>query len=128
MNGLAMRMLHAPGLAAERPIEVPLWLSVLGPRGHAVASNFNNGIIGPPHPTFPTAMIMSGTVLERRKTPIQNECARPSGPGVSSTGTMPMRPQVLRAFTTFLEGRHGAKRLTGRLWAMTDTWSPSKAT
>jgi 5,10-methylenetetrahydromethanopterin reductase len=51
-------------LAAPRPIEVPLWLSVFGPRGAALAAEVADGIIGPPHPTLPTATIVSGTVLD----------------------------------------------------------------
>jgi 5,10-methylenetetrahydromethanopterin reductase len=57
-------MLHASGLAEARPIDVPLWLSVFGPRGAALAAEVADGIIGPPHPTLPAAMIISGTVLD----------------------------------------------------------------
>jgi 5,10-methylenetetrahydromethanopterin reductase len=41
-----------------------MWLSVFGPRGVALAGEIADGIIGPPHPTLPTAMIVSGTVLD----------------------------------------------------------------
>ncbi len=64
VDGAPARMLHADGLAEPRPIEVPLWLSVFGPRGIALADGIADGIIGPPHPTLPAAMIVSGTVLE----------------------------------------------------------------
>ena len=64
VDGAPTRMLHADGLAEPRPIEVPLWLSVFGPRGIALADGIADGIIGPPHPTLPAAMIVSGTVLE----------------------------------------------------------------
>jgi 5,10-methylenetetrahydromethanopterin reductase len=64
VDGTAVRMLHAAGLTAERPIEVPLWVSVFGPRGAALAGEVADGIIGRPHPTLPTATIASGTVLE----------------------------------------------------------------
>jgi 5,10-methylenetetrahydromethanopterin reductase len=57
-------MLHAPGLTEPRPIEVPLWLSVFGPRGRERAGDVADGIIGPPHPTLPTATMASGTVLD----------------------------------------------------------------
>ncbi|MBY8861030.1 LLM class flavin-dependent oxidoreductase [Nocardia sp. CA2R105] len=63
------RMLHADGLTASRPIEVPLWLSVFGPRGAQVASAVADGVIGPVHPSLPTATMVSGTVLEPGESP-----------------------------------------------------------
>jgi 5,10-methylenetetrahydromethanopterin reductase len=53
-----------PAWAEPRPIAVPLWISVFGPRGRALAGDVADGIIGPPHPTLPAAMIVSGTVLD----------------------------------------------------------------
>lgn len=64
VDGAPARMLHAPGLTADRPVDVPLWLSVFGPRGTALAEEIADGIIGPPRPTLPAAMIVSGTVLD----------------------------------------------------------------
>jgi 5,10-methylenetetrahydromethanopterin reductase len=64
LDGRPARMLHAGGLTEPRPIKVPLWLSALGPRGVALASEVADGIIGSAHPTLPVAMIASGTVLE----------------------------------------------------------------
>jgi 5,10-methylenetetrahydromethanopterin reductase len=69
VDGKAARMLHAPGLAAARPIAVPLWLSVFGPKGSARAAEVADGIIGPPHPTLPAATLVSGTVLEPGEDP-----------------------------------------------------------
>jgi 5,10-methylenetetrahydromethanopterin reductase len=69
VDGAPVRMLHAPGLADARPVAVPLWLSVFGPRGRALAADVADGIIGPPHPTLPAAMIVSGTVLESGEDP-----------------------------------------------------------
>ena len=53
VDGKAARMLQWPGLAAPRPLTVPLWLSVLGPRGTERAPEVADGTIGPPHPTLP---------------------------------------------------------------------------
>jgi len=64
VDGKATRMLHWPGLTADRPVNVPLWLSVMGPRGVARAQEVADGIIGPPHPSLPTATMLVGTVLE----------------------------------------------------------------
>jgi 5,10-methylenetetrahydromethanopterin reductase len=69
VDGASTRMLHAPGMAEARPVAVPLWLSVFGPRGHELAAAVADGIIGPPHPTLPSAMIVSGTVLEPGEDP-----------------------------------------------------------
>jgi 5,10-methylenetetrahydromethanopterin reductase len=64
VDGKAARMLQWPGVAAARPIAVPLWLSVMGPRGNERAPEVADGTIGPPHPTLPTTTMLSGTVLE----------------------------------------------------------------
>lgn len=69
VDGRAVRMLHWPGLAAPRPLTVPLWLSVFGPRGNERAAEVVDGTIGPPHPTLPTATMVSGTVLEPDEDP-----------------------------------------------------------
>jgi 5,10-methylenetetrahydromethanopterin reductase len=69
VDGRAQQMLHAHGLTLERPLDVPIWLSVFGPRGIALAEQLADGIIGPPHPTLPTAMIVSGTVLDPDEDP-----------------------------------------------------------
>jgi 5,10-methylenetetrahydromethanopterin reductase len=69
VDGKPVRMLHGPALAAPRPIAVPLWLSVFGPRGVALAEKLADGIIGAPHPALPTATIISGTVLDPGEEP-----------------------------------------------------------
>lgn len=59
------RMLHGPGLAAPRPLDVPIWLSAFGPRAVELAHAIADGIIGSPvcH-TIPLATMQAGTVLE----------------------------------------------------------------
>jgi 5,10-methylenetetrahydromethanopterin reductase len=66
IDGQPARMLHADGLAAPRPIDVEIWLSVFGPRGMALASEIADGIIvgRPMDHALPTAMLMPATVLE----------------------------------------------------------------
>lgn len=80
LDGKPARMLHGVGLAAPRPIEVPLWLSTFGPRGAELAGEIADGIIGPPHPTLPAAMIMSGTVLEPGEDPGSRRVREAIGP------------------------------------------------
>jgi 5,10-methylenetetrahydromethanopterin reductase len=80
LDGKPTRMLHAAGMSQPRPIEVPLWLSVLGPRGAALASEVADGVIGPPHATLPTAMIASGTVLDPGEDPDSERVREAVGP------------------------------------------------
>ncbi len=80
LDGSATRMIHAPGRAEPRPLDVPLWLSVFGPRGAALAGEVADGIIGPPHPKLPTAMIASGTVLDPGEDPGSDRVREAIGP------------------------------------------------
>ncbi|WP_316574304.1 LLM class flavin-dependent oxidoreductase [Nocardia canadensis] len=75
-----VRMLHADGLALNRPIDVPLWLSAFGPRGAELADQIADGIIGPVHPTLPSAMIVSGTVLDSGEEPNSARVLEAIGP------------------------------------------------
>jgi 5,10-methylenetetrahydromethanopterin reductase len=76
----AIQMLHWPGTTESRPIEAPLWLSVLGPKGNTRAHEVADGTIGPPHPTLPTATMVSGTVLERGEDPRSQRVLESVGP------------------------------------------------
>ena len=66
IDGQPARMLHADGLAAPRPIDVEIWLSVFGPRGIELATEIADGmIVGQPMDhALPVAMLMPATVLE----------------------------------------------------------------
>jgi 5,10-methylenetetrahydromethanopterin reductase len=80
IDGKPARMLHWPGLTSDRPIAVPIWLSVLGPRGNDRAPEVAEGTIGPPHPTLPTATMVSGTVLEPGEEPGSSRVRQAIGP------------------------------------------------
>jgi len=80
IDGAAARMLHHEGMAAPRPLHVPLWLSVFGPFGNQRAAEYADGIIGPPHPTLPSATMVSGTVLEPGEHPSSARVAEAVGP------------------------------------------------
>ena len=43
-EGARMRMLHPPGHGAPRPVEVPIMISALGPKGAAVARELADGL------------------------------------------------------------------------------------
>jgi 5,10-methylenetetrahydromethanopterin reductase len=80
IDGKPVRMLHWPAMTASRPVEVPLWLSVMGPRGNARAHEVADGIIGPPHPTLPSATMVSGTVLDVGENPRESRALKAVGP------------------------------------------------
>ncbi len=80
LEGKPARMLQFPGMAAARPIDVPLWLSVLGPRGNRRAAEVADGTIGPPHPTLPSATMVSGTVLDAGETADSGRVREAIGP------------------------------------------------
>jgi 5,10-methylenetetrahydromethanopterin reductase len=67
-------------MAAARPVGVPLWLSVLGPRGNKRAPEVADGTIGPPHPTLPTATMVTGTVLDAGEDPGSSRVREAIGP------------------------------------------------
>jgi 5,10-methylenetetrahydromethanopterin reductase len=80
IDGKAARMLHWPGMTASRPVKVPVWLSVMGPRGNERAHEVADGIIGPPHPTLPSATMICGTVLDPGEDPRSNRVLQAVGP------------------------------------------------
>lgn len=80
VDGRPVRMLHWPGMTASRPMNVPLWLSVMGPRGNARAHEVADGVIGPPHPSLPSATMVSGTVLDHGEDPRSARVLQAVGP------------------------------------------------
>ncbi|MED5814007.1 LLM class flavin-dependent oxidoreductase [Mycolicibacterium sp. 050232] len=80
IDGRAVRMMHAADMTVSRPVDVPLWLSVLGPRGHERAPEVADGIIGPPHASLPSATMMSGTVLDDGEGSRSNRALTAVGP------------------------------------------------
>ncbi len=67
IDGAACQMIHMPGFAPRRPIEVPLLVAPMGPKGLAVARALGLGVMlaGEPVPGFPhCALLTSGTVLD----------------------------------------------------------------
>jgi 5,10-methylenetetrahydromethanopterin reductase len=68
VDGTRCRMIHSPGYAPTRPIDVPLLLAPMGPKGFAHARELADGVIvaSPPGTDEwdPCALLCSGTVLE----------------------------------------------------------------
>jgi 5,10-methylenetetrahydromethanopterin reductase len=68
VDGAACQMVHSPGFGPPRPIDVPLYLAPIGPKGFAVARDLADGVLvtGPPPDRAWAAcgMLVSGTVLD----------------------------------------------------------------
>jgi 5,10-methylenetetrahydromethanopterin reductase len=68
-EGQTIRMLHADGFAAPRPVEVPILIAAMGPKGLAAAEELADGVLVIPAPPLETTlgwktMLLAGTVLE----------------------------------------------------------------
>lgn len=71
-EGAPIRMMHHPGFAADRPIEVPWVAAALGPKGLAVAENNADGVFTVPEPVpgFDWCVNLTlGTVLDEGEDP-----------------------------------------------------------
>jgi 5,10-methylenetetrahydromethanopterin reductase len=51
VDGAACQLLHSPGFAPARPIDVPLLLAPIGPKGFAVAREVGDGVVLTSEPT-----------------------------------------------------------------------------
>jgi 5,10-methylenetetrahydromethanopterin reductase len=72
-EGAVIRMLHRPGFAPPRPIDVPLLVGAQGPKGEAMARELADGLLTlgprPPAGFSWVAEIVAGTVLEEGEAP-----------------------------------------------------------
>jgi 5,10-methylenetetrahydromethanopterin reductase len=86
-EGAQMQMLHPDGHAPARPVEVPILIGALGPKGHRVAKELGDGLyVTLQLPQFAAeysrvAYLVWGTVLDDTE-PVDSEHARlTAGPG-----------------------------------------------
>lgn len=75
-----VRMMHFEGLAADRAVDVPLWLSAFGPKGTSLAVEVADGVIGPPNAGVPASILVSGTVLSEGEDPDSERVREAIGP------------------------------------------------
>src|SRR3954471_5011923 len=86
-EGARMRMLHPPGHAAPRPVEVPISIAALGPKGAAVARELGDGLyVTLALPEFAkefswVSYLFWGTVLEDGEAPGSERVRAAGGPG-----------------------------------------------
>ena len=88
-EGARMRMLHPPGHAAPRPVEVPVVIGALGPKGAAVAHELGDGLfVTTTVPAFATefarvSALVWGTVLDDGERPDSDRVRDAGGPGLA---------------------------------------------
>src|SRR4051812_19406909 len=86
-EGARMKMLHPPGHAAPRPVDVPIIIGALGPKGAAVARELGDGLyITLALPEFAhefpwVSYLFWGTVLEDGEDPECERVRAAAGPG-----------------------------------------------
>jgi 5,10-methylenetetrahydromethanopterin reductase len=86
-DGARMRMLHPDAHAAPRPVEVPVIIGALGPKGHGVARELGDGLfatVAVPDfaPEFDwVAFHCLGTVLDDGEEPNSDRVRAAAGPG-----------------------------------------------
>jgi 5,10-methylenetetrahydromethanopterin reductase len=88
-EGAQMRMLHPAGHAPPRPIDVPILISALGPKGAEVARELGDGLFATLQlPDFarefsPVAYLAWGTVLDEGEDPTAERVRLAGGPGTA---------------------------------------------
>ncbi len=88
-EGARMRMLHPPGHGAPRPVEVPVLIGALGPKGAAVARVLADGLFATlTLPEFAkefseVSYLLWGTVLDDGEDPRSERVQAAGGPGVA---------------------------------------------
>ena len=86
-EGARMRMLHPPGHAAPRPVDVPVIIGALGPKGAAVARELGDGVfVTLALPEFAkefswVSYLFWGTVLDEGEDPDSERVRAAGGPG-----------------------------------------------
>ena len=86
-EGARMRMLHPPGHAAPRPVDVPIIIGALGPKGAAVARELGDGLyVTLALPEFAkefsrVSYLFWGTVLDDGEEPGSERVRAAGGPG-----------------------------------------------
>jgi 5,10-methylenetetrahydromethanopterin reductase len=90
VDGRPCRMMHLPGMGPERPIDVPLWLAISGPKGIATAAELKPpGVIWTVAPTADgpwadTALLRFGTVLDPGEDHTDPRVVEAAGPGYAA--------------------------------------------
>lgn len=88
-EGARMRMLHPDGHAPPRPIDIPVIVGALGPKGHAVARELGDGLFATLSlPDFAreypwVSFLVLGTILEEGEDADSERVRAAAGPGTA---------------------------------------------
>ena len=85
VDGAHVAMIHAPGQAPPRPIDVPWLIGANGPKGLAAARELGAGVFATtPTPGFDwSALLAFGTVLDDGEDPASERVLEAAGPGAA---------------------------------------------
>ena len=88
-EGASMRMLHPADSTATMPLNVPVIIAALGPKGYAVAKELGDGVFtaGPVPPDFAKEFrwvphLCYGTTLDNEEDPLSDRVRLAAGPAV----------------------------------------------
>ena len=88
-EGARMRMLHPPGHGTPRPVDIPVLIGALGPKGAAVARELGDGLFATlTVPEFAkqfesVSYLFWGTVLDDGEEPGSDRVRAAAGPGIA---------------------------------------------
>lgn len=91
IDGRECQMMHLPGFAPERPLDVPFWIAASGPAGAAAAKDLGAaGLVvtstaGAPAGWDEVALLRFGTVLDPGEDHRSPRVVEAAGPGYAST-------------------------------------------
>ena len=107
IDGKPAQMLHMPGWAPARPINTPIWLAPIGPKGFAVSAELGApGVVLSQIPAEPlaecwtqAAVIASGTVLREGEDHTSERIIQANGPWFASMyhGCWEMYPEIVES-------------------------------
>lgn len=83
-EGHTIQMVHPDGFSPSRPIDVPILVSALGPKGRSIAERIADGVfsVGAPQSGFDwSAVLAFGTVLDDGEDPSSARVLAAAGPG-----------------------------------------------
>ena len=85
-DGALIQMIHPDGFSAPLPLEIPIVLSAMGPKGQEIAHRIGDGLfsVSSPAPGFDwSAALIYGTVLDDGEDPGSDHAVAAAGPGAS---------------------------------------------
>ena len=86
-DGRVLRMLHADGYVAARPVGVPILIAAEGPKGLGIAKDIGDGVLSVtgPKPGFAwCAVLQFGTILRDGETPDSARVLAAAGPAAAA--------------------------------------------